>query len=79
MIEEKQNYRTQVRMSDHQNIPFTEEEIHLMIEMINRLNISDLEMDKVRDKLLRGYENLWNRKEMKTRKHSSLLMSRYGI
>jgi hypothetical protein len=73
------NYRTQVRMNDHQNIPFTEEEIYLMIEMFERVGIKNAESEKVREKLLRGYENLWNAKEVKTRRHPSILYAECGI
>ena len=50
-----------------------------MIDMFERIGINNAESEKVRDKLLRGYENLWNAKEIKTRRQPSMLYAECGI
>ena len=77
---------TNVRMSDSLNIPFKEDEIHLMLELTGNLSssmasmgVSSSELENLRSKFLKSYESLWNQKEFKTRRRPSMMMMEHGL
>jgi len=77
---------TNVRMSDSLNIPFKEDEIHLMLELTGNLSssmasmgVSSPELESLRSKFLKSYESLWNQKEFKTRRMPSMMMMEHGL